>query len=129
MGWILRVFNTRDPAPMMMLYRSLVVPIAEYCCQLWNPAAIGQIAAIEGIQRTFTSKIAGLQDLNYWERLERLSLLFATAQKGKIPNHLRLEDNKWVVPELPARCPQDQDFWRRFKIRKKMRAAAAGQVR
>ena len=73
-GWILRVFQTRDEAPMMMLYKSLVVPIAEYCCQLWNPSAISQISNIEAIQRSFTSKIAGLQDLDYWERLKRLSL-------------------------------------------------------
>ena len=74
MGWILRVFTTRDQVPMMTLYKSLVVPIAEYCCQLWNPAAVGLITAVEGIQRTFTSKIAGMQNLSYWERLKRLNL-------------------------------------------------------
>ena len=58
-GWILRTFETRDPMPMLVLYKSLVLPIAEYCCQLWNPSAIGDITKIEGIQRTFTSKIAG----------------------------------------------------------------------
>ena len=57
---------------MMALYKSLVVPIAEYCCQLWNPAAIGLIS--DSFQRTFTSKITGVQHLDYWERLERLSL-------------------------------------------------------
>ena len=73
-GWILRTFTTREPEPMLTLYKALVVPIAEYCCQLWCPVAVGQIASIEGIQRTFTSRIAGLQNYNYWERLKKLSL-------------------------------------------------------
>ena len=73
-GWILRTFETRDLLPMLTLYKSLVVPIAEYCCQLWNPAAIGDIAKLEGVQRTFTSRISGLQCFDYWERLKRLSL-------------------------------------------------------
>ena len=74
MGWILRVFSTREERPMMTLYKSLVMPIAEYCCQLWSSLSVGLITAIEGLQRTYTSKIAGLQGLNYWERLRKLSL-------------------------------------------------------
>ena len=35
MGWILRVFTTRDRSPMLTLYKALVLPLLEYCCQLW----------------------------------------------------------------------------------------------
>lgn len=73
-GWILRTFKTREPLAMLTLYRALVLPIAEYCCQLWSPAAIGMIKEIEGIQRTFTSRIRGMEHLNYWDRLKALSL-------------------------------------------------------
>ena len=73
-GWVLRTFQTREPLPMLILYKALVVPIAEYCCQLWNPMAIGEITKLEGVQRTFTSRIAGLQDFNYWQRLDKLNL-------------------------------------------------------
>ena len=75
-GWVLRVFSVRDRLPMMTLFKSLILPILEYCCQLWSPApdSIGQIRALEQIQRNYTSRITGLQDANYWERLKILKL-------------------------------------------------------
>ena len=36
MGWVLRVFQSRDRSLMLTL-KSLVIPLLEYCCQLWNP--------------------------------------------------------------------------------------------
>ena len=73
-AWILRTFRTRKAEPMLTLFKSLVVPHAEYCSQLWNPVNIGDIAQLEEIQRTYTSKIEGLHDQNYWQRLESLNL-------------------------------------------------------
>ena len=37
MGWVLRVFQSRQRSVMLTLLKSLVIPILEYCCQLWNP--------------------------------------------------------------------------------------------
>ena len=73
-GWILKTFTTKEPQAMLTLYRALVLPIAEYCCQLWCPTVIGNIQELEGIQRSFTSRIKVLEHLNYWERLKALSL-------------------------------------------------------
>lgn len=73
-GWILRTFKTREAQTMLTLYKSLVMPLVEYCCQLWCPTNIGQIRIIEAVQRTFTSRIEGLENINYWERLCRLNL-------------------------------------------------------
>ena len=36
-GWILRVFETREAIPMMMMYKSHISPILEYSNQLWAP--------------------------------------------------------------------------------------------
>ncbi|KAK4328359.1 hypothetical protein Pmani_001233 [Petrolisthes manimaculis] len=36
-GWVLRTFCTRKPEPMLTLYKTMVVPLLEYCCQLWSP--------------------------------------------------------------------------------------------
>ena len=74
LGWILRVFMTRESAPLLTLYKALVLPILEYCCQLWCPTTIGMIRQLEAVQRTFTSRIAGLARLDYWERLRALKL-------------------------------------------------------
>ena len=74
MGWIFRVFHTRQQQPMMTLFRSLVLPLLEYCCQLWNPGATGMMRKLEAVQRTFTCRIDGMAGLNYWQRLQRLKL-------------------------------------------------------
>ena len=59
---------------MLTLLKSLVIPLLEYCCQLWNPWKAKDIQAIEAIQRTFTYKITEVQHLNYWERLHEHKL-------------------------------------------------------
>ena len=73
-GWILRTFTTREKTCMLTLWKSLVLPKMEYCCQLWSPHKTTDIMSIEAIQRSFTSRIAGLNHLNYWERLKHLNL-------------------------------------------------------
>ena len=59
---------------MLTLVKSLVIPLLEYCCQLWNPWKARDIQSIKAIQRTFTNKITEVQYLNYWERLHKLKL-------------------------------------------------------
>ena len=56
------------------LLKSLVIPLLEYCCQLWNPWKAKDIQAIETIQRTFTYKITEVQHLKNRERLHELKL-------------------------------------------------------
>ena len=73
-GWILRVFSSRSRQLMLQLFKSMVIPIAEYGCQLWSPMSIGQIRKIEGLQRSFTHRIEGMGNINYWERLQELQL-------------------------------------------------------
>ena len=74
LGWILRTFQTRDLLPMLTLWKSLVIPTLDYCSQLWSPWMKQDIQLIEGVQRTFTSKISSIAHLNYWERLKYLKL-------------------------------------------------------
>ncbi|KAG0697989.1 hypothetical protein GWK47_026160 [Chionoecetes opilio] len=59
---------------MLTLYKSLVVPLLEYCCQLWSPWKVGEKQSLEAVQRSFTSKISAVRDLDYWDRLEKLNL-------------------------------------------------------
>ena len=74
MRWIFRVFRTREPTAMLTLFRALVLPILEYCSQLWHPAEAGMTQHIEAVQRSFTARINGLAHLNYWDRLKHLRL-------------------------------------------------------
>ena len=73
-GWVLRTFSTRDKDTMMMLFKTYVRSITEYCCALWSPHLQCDIIMIESIQRSFTAKIAGYKHLSYWERLKQLDL-------------------------------------------------------
>jgi len=73
-GWILRTFLTREAAPLLTLWKSMVLAKLDYCCQLWNPHKKGDIQALENVQRSFIRKISGLQHLNYWEKLHELRL-------------------------------------------------------
>ena len=57
-----------------MLWKSLVRPKLEYCCQLWCPTQTGDIQRLEQVQRSFIRKIAGVQQLSYWKQLQKLSL-------------------------------------------------------
>ena len=75
LSWMLSVFKTRERTIMTTLYKSLIRSLLEYCCPLWNPSKVTEIQLLEGVQRTFTSRIAGLQHLNYWDRLKQLKMM------------------------------------------------------
>ena len=73
-SWILRTFRTRDPSPMLTLWKSLVQCKLDYCSQLWSPTAKGDIQTLEMVQRSFLKKLPSLRHLSYWEQLKHLSM-------------------------------------------------------
>ena len=52
MGRVLIVFQPRKRSLVLALLKSLVIPLLEYCCQLWNPWKAKDTQAIEAIRRT-----------------------------------------------------------------------------
>ena len=72
-GWILRCFRTRSTV-LMSLFKTFVISRIEYACPLWQPFLKKDIEKIESLQRTFTSKLNGLEEFNYHERLRALDL-------------------------------------------------------
>ena len=73
-AWILRTFQSRSPELMLTMWKSLVLPIVDYCSQLWSPTKVGQIQEIEDIQKSFTRKIWTTNRGDYWQRLNTLKL-------------------------------------------------------
>ena len=73
-SWILSVFYERSAEVLMTLFKSLVRSRTEYCCPLWSPSKIDDIMRLEGVQRTFTSRIGAVRHLKYWERLKHLKI-------------------------------------------------------
>ena len=73
-GWVLRTFRTREPKPMLTLWKSLILSEHDYCSQLWNPQRKGKIQSLDQIQHSFLKKIHTVSDLTYWDQLTALGL-------------------------------------------------------
>ena len=73
-GWALRTFRRRSRLVMMTIWKSLVQSKLDYCSQLWSPSDQASISILEGVARHFTAQVVGLQDLDYWDRLQELHL-------------------------------------------------------
>ena len=73
-SWFLRTFSSRQRCPMTTLWKSLIMSHIEYCSQLWSPSTVGNIQALELLQKAFISRIDGMYGLSYWEQLSELKL-------------------------------------------------------
>ena len=125
-SWILRTFKSRSPDLMLTTWKSLVLPILDYCSQLWSPQKKGEIQQIEQIQKSFTRKIWMVNGKeNYWNRLrsfhlhslerrrERYRIIYTWKILGEIVPNLTSERNriksttslrfgrKCVIPPVP----------------------------
>ena len=73
-SWVLRTFRCRDRLPMLTLWKSLILSHVEYCSQLWSPSSVGHTQSLELLQKSFVSRIYGMEELSYWEQLKTLNL-------------------------------------------------------
>ena len=97
---------------------TLVNPLLEYCCQLWNPWKAKDIQDIEAIQRTFTYKITEVQHLSYWERLHELKLYSLQIRREryiiiyiwKITQHMVPNIDGTMGPKIKTRKYSRQDI-------------------
>jgi len=74
LGMIKRNFVDRSKETIIPLYKSLVRPHLEHCYQIWSLYCKKDIKLIEGVQRRATKLVAGMQELNYNERLKKLGI-------------------------------------------------------
>ena len=58
----------------MILYKTLVRPVLEYCLPVWRPYTKKDLGNIEKIQNKYTKMIKGLKDKKYEERLLELGI-------------------------------------------------------
>ena len=71
---LLRTITYKSKDILIPLYKALVRPILEYANSVWCPYIRKHINSIERIQRNFTKRIHGLNELEYCERLKILKL-------------------------------------------------------
>ena len=127
-SWILRTFRDRSHSLMLTTWKSLVLPILDYCSQLWSPQKKGEIQQIEDIQRSFTRKIHSHGRESYWERLsnlhlyslerrrERYKIIYVwKALEGMVPN--------FTVEDSQIKCQTSLRFGRQCVIPRVTRTA------
>ena len=73
-GLLMRTITYKTKEIMVPLFKALVRPILEYANAVWNPYLRKHIDLIEGVQRRFTKKMIGMENLEYEDRLKRLHL-------------------------------------------------------
>ena len=74
LGLIKRSFATLDEDILPLLFTSMVRPHLEYGNIIWGPHFVGDIKAVERVQKRATRMIPSLKNLSYRKRLEILNL-------------------------------------------------------
>ena len=116
-SWILRTFESRSPDLMLTVWKSLVLPILDYCSQLWSPSKVGEIQQIEDIQRAFTRKIRSSTSNNkedYWQRLESYHLYSLERRRERYRIIYVWKILEGVVPNLSGRSQINAKLCQRF---------------
>merc|ERR1711962_1703756 len=94
-GLLLRTFKTREVEPMLKMFNSFIRSKLDYCSIIWTPDKKEEIDKIERIQRNFRSKIRGLEEKNYHERLRILKLYSLERRREReVPHYKRLATNR-----------------------------------
>ena len=87
---------------MRTLWTSLIRPTADYCSPLWSPPPTnyGNIDRLEGILRSFTKHVEGIQNLDYKDRLTymKLSSIQRRHERYKIIYIYKIKEG--LVPNL-----------------------------
>jgi len=73
-GMLIHYIQCKNKEIMIPLFKSLVRPILEYGNTVWHPFLVRHVKEIEDVQRRFTKKLIGVQDMDYEDRLIFLKL-------------------------------------------------------
>ena len=73
-GLIRRKISNKSKEGMLILYKTLVRPIVDYCTPVWRPYLRKDVNKIEKIQKRFTKMIFECRGQNYEKRLLTLGL-------------------------------------------------------
>lgn len=66
---ICKSFLSRNKDLMVKAYKTYVLPLLDYCSQVYSPHKISDINILERVQRRFTKNVLRNSDLSYTERL------------------------------------------------------------
>jgi hypothetical protein len=69
-----KCFVSSSSNALILAYTIYVLPLLEYCSQVWSPQHVTEINRVESVQRTFTKRLKDFQGLSYSERLTKAQL-------------------------------------------------------
>ena len=102
-GWILRTFKTRDKQTLLTAWKTLVLPIHDYCSQLWSPYKEGEKTELETIQWSFIRKIRETHADDYWDALDKLGLYSLERRRDRYRIIYLWKSIEGLVPSLGLR--------------------------
>ena len=73
-GMIRRNIANRSSEGMLILYKTLVRPVLDYCIPVWRPYAKKDTFKLEKVQKRFTKMIEGLNKKTYEQRICKLRI-------------------------------------------------------
>jgi len=65
---ILKCFQSQDRNLLMRAFKVYVRPLLEYATPVWSPHLLHLILKIESVQRSFTKRLLGLENVSYIDR-------------------------------------------------------------
>ena len=86
---------------MKQLWKSLIQPVQDYGSIIWTPCnEKGELRAQEEPLRQFSRRIKGLENQNYWQRLNRLRLLSSERRNERYRLFYVWKSMAGLVPSL-----------------------------
>lgn len=80
---IFKCFVSRDILTLVNAFKVYVRPLLEYASCVWSPTYTTLKKQIEDVQKRFTKRLPGINNLSYHERMEKLSLESLEARRLK----------------------------------------------
>ena len=86
LGMLRRTFTFNSKELFILLYKTYVRPLLEYCVQLWCPYLAGDIDTLERVQRRDTKLVPEVSKLPYECRLRKLDIysLYCRRKRGDL---------------------------------------------
>ena len=110
----------RSPDFMLTLLRTHVRPVIEYCSCVWHTGYLGDLRALESVQRRWTKRIEGMSSLDYQCRLRTLNLYSVQGRllRADMIQCWKMFQGKCAVTptELFTLAPESGTRGHRFKV-------------
>ena len=72
---LFKCFNSRNKSLLLKAYVAYILPLFDYCSTIWSPSKLCEIDLLEDVQRNFTKRLQGMDELSYEERLVKCGLV------------------------------------------------------